>query len=301
MEGTRDRQTQEGSRERDVRVGGSNFTAWLQGNLDVLNEAVGIQLSGVQDGETPSSAEIVARDPSGGAVIIENEPSESGDAGLGKLLTSLASVRATTGVWIVADARPEHLAAVSWINEMSQAALYLPKVEAFRIDDSPPAPIMTLVSGPPSGDAIAPPAVATGSSLDTPFLPLEEAAIPGPIQINDRTADAMMDEAGGAPPVMSPAAEAIPVEALVEAGTGGITVQAPPVGRDTTGLVLYQFWTELLEKAGERTRLRADVEPIREKAVSAGTGVAGLSYRYFVDEHEAGVELFVHRGEDRRT
>lgn len=93
--------------------GGSNFTAWLQQNIDVLNEAAGIELSGVQDEGTSSAAEIVARDPSGGAVVIQNEPGESGDAGLGKLLTSLASVRAATGVWIVADARPEHLSVVS--------------------------------------------------------------------------------------------------------------------------------------------------------------------------------------------
>ena len=270
--------------------GGSNFAAWLQGNLDVLNEAAGIELSGVQDGETPSSAEIVARDPSGGAVVIENEPSESGDAGLGKLLTSLASVRATTGVWIVADARPEHLAAVSWMNEMSQAALYLLKVEAFRINDSPPAPMMTLVSGPPSGGE----AVAFGSSLGTPSLPLQETVPFGSMQADSRTADAM-DEMGES---MAPA-EAISVEALV--GAGGVATQAPPVGRDTTGLVLYQFWTELLGKASDRTRLHADVEPMREKVISTGAGVEGLSYSYFVGEHEAGVELYIHRGEDRKS
>ena len=265
--------------------GGSNFTAWLQQNLDVLNEAAGIELSGVQDEATSSAVGIVARDPSGGAVVIENEPSESGDAGLGKLLTSLSSVRATTGIWIVADARPEHLSAVSWMNEMSQAALYLLKVEAFRIDNSPPAPMMTLVSGPAaeggyaalSGpDALVAKAPLPGASLDAPTI--------------------------GAPTIVAPLeplSEATSEEAMFE--VGGVATQAPPLARDTTGLVLYQFWTELLEKAGERTKLHADVEPLREKSVSTGAGVEGLSYSYFIEEYEAGVELFVNRGEDRKN
>ena len=272
---------------------GSNFTAWLQQNLDVLNEAAGIELSGVQDEETASAVDIVARDPLGGAVVIENEPSQSGDEGLGKLLTSLASVRATTGVWIVADARPEHLTAVSWINEMSQAALYLLKVEAFRIDNSPPAPMMTLVSGPNPASSDEPDGMAALSS-DSLRPPVEEQISP-----------ALMPNAGPAMDGASAlaAVEDIPegasADAMVEAG--GVATQAPPTGRDTTGLVLYQFWTELLEKAVDRTKLHADVEPIREKAISTGAGIEGLSYAYFVEEHEAGVELFINRGEDRSS
>ncbi|QIN78035.1 DUF4268 domain-containing protein [Rubrobacter marinus] len=268
--------------------GGSNFTAWLQENLDVLNDAAGISLSGVQDEGTASPAGIVARDPSGGAVVIENEPGESGDVGLGKLLTSLASVRATTGVWIVSDARPEHLAAVSWMNEMSRAALYLLKVEAFRIDDSPPAPMMTLISGP------APEAVPVGTpgapSAPTPLVGEPDAPVATPA--GGHATDVAFGEA---PPAVSAA------EAEEASAAGGVATQAPPVARDTTGLVLYQFWTELLEKATERTRLHAEVEPTRERSVGAGAGVAGLSYNYFVGEHDAGVELFIHRGEERRS
>ena len=67
---------------------------------------------------------------------------------MGKLITSLASVGARTGIWIVADASPEHVAAVSWLNETSRASFYLLGVEAFRIDNSPPAPVMGLITGP---------------------------------------------------------------------------------------------------------------------------------------------------------
>ena len=69
------------------------------------------------------------------------------------------------------------------------------------------------------------------------------------------------------------------------------------MGRDTTGLVLYHFWTELLEKAAERTRVHADLGPVRERFVGADAGVEALRYNYFVGEHDAGVDLSIHRGE----
>ena len=80
---------------------------------------------------------------------------------------------------------------------------------------------------------------------------------------------------------------------------GGVATQAPPAGRDTTGLVRYQFWTELLDKAAERTRLHEGAEPSRDKVVGASAGVDGLLYNYFVGEHIGGVELFIDRGEGR--
>ena len=63
------------------------------------------------------------------------------------LITTLASAWARMRIWLVADCRPDHVAAVSWLNETSQASFYLLKVEAFRIDDSPLAPLMSLVAG----------------------------------------------------------------------------------------------------------------------------------------------------------
>ena len=289
--------------------GGSNFTLWLQDNLDVSNEAAEMGLSGVQDEGTSSAAGIVARDASGGAVVIENEPDESGDAGLGRLMTSLASVRATSGVWIVAGARPDHLAAVSWLNETTRAAFYLLKVEAFRIDDSPPAPVMTLVSGPPQpafvspdGDAAAPamgeaPVVAEAPE-DLPSPPQEEPIVPlgkGPTEDGPATHgfsfEAALDEAS---------ADGLAVESSAE--PVGVATQEPPVvGRDTTGLLLYQFWTELLEKAAERTRIHADAVPLRENVVMADADVEGISYSYVFNEHDAAVELYIDRGEDRKN
>ena len=44
--------------------------------------------------------------------------------------------------------RPEHVKAIAWLNESSSASFYLVKVEAIQIGDSPPAPFLTLITGP---------------------------------------------------------------------------------------------------------------------------------------------------------
>ncbi len=49
---------------------------------------------------------------------------------------------------MVAIPRPEHINAITWLNESSSADFYLVKVEAIRIGDSPPAPLLTLIVGP---------------------------------------------------------------------------------------------------------------------------------------------------------
>jgi len=63
-------------------------------------------------------------------------------------LTYLAAMNARAAVWIVADPRPEHVAAVSWLNDSSSADFYLIKVEAVQIGDSAPAPLLTRIVGP---------------------------------------------------------------------------------------------------------------------------------------------------------
>ena len=53
-----------------------------------------------------------------------------------------------TAIWIVADARPEHINAINWLNESSSADFYLIKLEAIKIGDSAAAPLFTLIVGP---------------------------------------------------------------------------------------------------------------------------------------------------------
>jgi hypothetical protein len=65
----------------------------------------------------------------------------------------LAAFSARAAVWIVPDARPEHVTAVSWLNESTAAEFYIVKAEAIRIvseagENSAAAPLMTLILGP---------------------------------------------------------------------------------------------------------------------------------------------------------
>jgi hypothetical protein len=128
----------------------SDFTTWLQENIDVLNDVVNMSLSNAEREQSAGafSIDILAEDDSGNPVIIENQLGKSDHDHLGKIITYLTAIDSKVAIWIVADPRPEHVRAVSWLNEFSPASFYLIKVEAVRIEDSLPAPLLTLIVGP---------------------------------------------------------------------------------------------------------------------------------------------------------
>lgn len=127
-----------------------DFTRWLQENLDVVNDVTDLSLSNAER-EKPAgdfNIDLVAEDESGGKVIIENQLEKSNHDHLGKLITYLVAMEARVAIWIVADPRPEHVSAITWLNESSSSSFYLLKLEAIKIGDSPPAPLLTLIVGP---------------------------------------------------------------------------------------------------------------------------------------------------------
>ena len=127
-----------------------DFTPWLQENIDVLNEALNLNLSNPEREQSAGSfsVDILAEDDSGDTAVIENQLERSDHDHLGKLITYLTSFGAKTGIWIVSDPRPEHVSAITWLNESSAADFYLVKVEAVRIGCSDPAPMLTQIVGP---------------------------------------------------------------------------------------------------------------------------------------------------------
>jgi len=127
-----------------------DFTQWLQENIDVLNSALDLNLVNVDREQTAGSfsIDLVAEDEGGGTVIIENQLEKSNHDHLGKLITYLTGMGAKAAIWIVSDPRPEHIAAVAWLNESGSAAFYMVKVEAVPIGESPAAPLFTLIVGP---------------------------------------------------------------------------------------------------------------------------------------------------------
>ena len=127
-----------------------NFTTWLEENIEVLADATDLHLSGVAREQSAGafSVDLIAEDEDGRAVVIENQLEKSDHDHLGKLLTYLVAIEARRAVWIVSDPRPEHTAVVTWLNESSSADFYLLKLEAIRIGDSKPAPLLTQIVGP---------------------------------------------------------------------------------------------------------------------------------------------------------
>ena len=127
-----------------------DFTTWLEHNTDVLGEVLGITIENVERERAAGSfsVDLVGEDTAGNAIVIENQLERSDHDHLGKLITYLAAFEANTAIWIVSDPRPEHVGAVTWLNESVAASFFLVKVEAVRIGESPAAPLLTLITGP---------------------------------------------------------------------------------------------------------------------------------------------------------
>lgn len=136
---------------RDVwRHEAYDFTAWLEENIDVLNDALDLSLGNVYREQNAGdfSVDLVAEDNDDNLVVIENQLERSDHDHLGKVITYLTALEAKAAIWIVGEPRPEHTRAIAWLNESSAAAFYLVKVEAISIGESPPAALLTLITGP---------------------------------------------------------------------------------------------------------------------------------------------------------
>lgn len=83
-------------------------------------------------------------------MVIENQLGTTDHDHLGKLITYMSNLGAKTAIWIAREPRPEHERAVHWLNEILPAdtAVYLLRIEAYRIGDSPAAPLFTITAGP---------------------------------------------------------------------------------------------------------------------------------------------------------
>ncbi len=126
------------------------LTIWLEKNIDVINELIGLDFVNVEREKAAGDfrVDLTAEDRDGNVAIIENQLEKSDHDHLGKIITYLSYLDAKTAVWIVANPRDEHVSAVTWLNRSGLAKFYLIKIEAIRIEGSPPAPLLTLITGP---------------------------------------------------------------------------------------------------------------------------------------------------------
>lgn len=132
-----------------------DFTPWLaiQENLDYLGEVLGLNLVEAEQEVSVGSfsADLHCKiENDNRTVIIENQIESSNHDHLGKTIVYASGVNASVIVWIVKDARPEHVSAVEWLNEHtdSEIGFFLVEIHAIRIGDSVPAPQFKIIAQP---------------------------------------------------------------------------------------------------------------------------------------------------------
>lgn len=128
-----------------------DLTPWLCDNIDVISDAIGLQITNPEKEQSTGNfnVDIKAEDENGNIVVIENQFGNSNHDHLGKLITYLTSFEAKTAIWIVENPKQEHINAISWLNEGdNNCDFYLLKIEAIKIGDSAPAPLLSKIVGP---------------------------------------------------------------------------------------------------------------------------------------------------------
>src|ERR1043165_61861 len=132
-----------------------DFTKWLSqpGNLELLSDEIGIGIELIQTEAHVGryNVDILAQEENAGRkIIIENQLETTDHSHLGQLITYAAGIEAEYIVWLVREARDEHLQAVDWLNEHTDDKLnfFIVVVELWQIDNSAPAVKFDVVSRP---------------------------------------------------------------------------------------------------------------------------------------------------------
>lgn len=131
----------------------SNFTPWLAEHIDLLGDALGldIEITQTEAAVGAFSLDILGRvSGSDRVVIVENQLERTDHVHLGQLLAYAAGLDAKIVVWISPDVRDEHRQAIHWLNEQTTdaVAFFAVNLEVWRIGNSLPAPRFNVVAQP---------------------------------------------------------------------------------------------------------------------------------------------------------
>lgn len=132
----------------------SDFTPWLAetDNLNALADALGIGelvLVATEHWVGDFKLDILCTDGDD-QVIIENQLEKTNHAHLGQIIAYAAGVGAKKVIWVAESFRPEHAAALQFLNENTTDDLnfFAVEVELWKIGDSPLAPKFEVVVKP---------------------------------------------------------------------------------------------------------------------------------------------------------
>lgn len=130
-----------------------DFTPWLLQNVDVLSDLLKMDLvlGAAEHAVGSFSLDLIGHDESTGErVIVENQLEVSDHTHLGQIITYAAGTDPTTIVWITTGFRPEHRAAIDWVNEHTDenTRMFGVVIRLVQIGDSAVAPNFELVAQP---------------------------------------------------------------------------------------------------------------------------------------------------------
>ena len=134
---------------------GSDFTPWLEDNLQRLSRVIGIAIEpdDSQVAVEGFSADILATFPvNGSRVVIENQLDNTDHTHLGQIMSNMARLEAQTAIWVAREFQPAHLSAIRWlnINTPGDFSFFAVRVRAVRIGEfpAPIAPVLEVIERP---------------------------------------------------------------------------------------------------------------------------------------------------------
>ena len=130
-----------------------DLTPWLAERPELIGEAVGMDLD-TEGREVPVgsySADLMLNDlNSDSRVVVEIMYGATDHDHIGKLITYAAGLEADYAMLLAEDFRPEHRAAITWLNSISaeDSGFFGLVLEVWHIGTSPPAPRLRVVVQP---------------------------------------------------------------------------------------------------------------------------------------------------------
>jgi hypothetical protein len=132
----------------------SDFTPWLAQteNLNQLADALGLsdmELVQTEYQVGDFKLDILCSDDDG-EVIIENQLEKTNHTHLGQIITYAAGIGAKKVIWLAESFRPEHVAALDFLNQNTTSELnfFAVEITLWRIANSPLAPSFNVVVKP---------------------------------------------------------------------------------------------------------------------------------------------------------
>ena len=147
-----------------------DFTPWLLQNVDVLSDLLGMDLV-LDVAEHPVgdfSLDLKGYDETTGeVVIVENQLAPSDHTHLGQIITYAAGTDPTTIVWVTSGFRPEHRAAIDWLNQRTDehTRVFGVVIQVVKIGESQPAPNFEVVAQPNDWEKRVRKASTSGTSM----------------------------------------------------------------------------------------------------------------------------------------